>query len=97
MKNWTNCSDRAGVTVQLTEPLIVAPLTMDELMAEGEFCEATIALTADCAEAEPTEFVPVTVTLSVSPTSWGASSAYVWPVAPGIGAQFVPLGLQRLH
>jgi hypothetical protein len=56
----------------------------------------TTAVATDCAVAEPTEFVAVTVALRVSPT-WAVPSAKVEDVAPEIAAHEPPLELQSSH
>jgi hypothetical protein len=45
---------------------------------------------------ELTEFVAVTVTLSLVPAS-AVPGAYVWLTAPAIAAQFAPAASQRFH
>ena len=59
--------------------------------------EPTTPVGAEVAEADPTPFVPVTVTSSVEPTS-DACTVYVDDVALGIGGpHFVPVESQSDH
>ena len=57
---------------------------------------ATTAVAADEAVEDPTEFVAVTETRSVDPTS-ADEATYVVLVAPARGAQAAPLESQRCH
>src|SRR5438034_10378841 len=56
----------------------------------------TTAVWADVADVEPAEFVAVTTTRIVEPTS-AETSAYVVAVAPPMSAQLAPPESQRRH
>ena len=73
---------------------MVVPVTAGATVFAGG--PLTIALAADSAEDEPAEFVAVTFTRIVEPTSaW--TRVYVVPVAPPMLLQFAPPWSHRSH
>jgi hypothetical protein len=82
------------------DPWLALPLTVGRLAFEGAVAAlaaaATTAVCADVADLEPNEFVAVTTTRIVPPTS-AAARTYVAEFAPGTDAQPDPAALQRRH
>ena len=81
------------------EPWVAKP----EIVGSAEFTgtpeppdEVTTAVALELALVEPLEFVAVTLTRRVEPTS-PLSTSRVVPVSPEIEAQFDPPALQRCH
>jgi hypothetical protein len=76
-------------------PFTALPETTGTDMLTGA-AEATTAVAAESADVDAVEFVAVTRTRIVDPTS-PATSVYVVPVAPAMSAQPAPPVPQRLH
>lgn len=82
------------------EPWLALPETAGRAVFEGavaaEAAGATTAVWPEVTDFEPAEFVAVTTTCIVPPTSADASR-YVEVSAPGTGAHPEPLASQRRH
>jgi hypothetical protein len=74
----------------------VPEIVGNEVFDGGAGAAVTTAVCADDALLEPAEFVPVTATRSVEPTS-AATAVYDCDVAPLMFVQLLPLVSQRRH
>jgi hypothetical protein len=78
-------------------PSCGVPVTAGGAVFDGGIGATVIGPTADdAAPAEPIEFVAVTVTTIVLPTS-ALATVYVLPVAPAISLQFAPVASHCRH
>src|SRR5512132_308969 len=77
-----------GSAVKVCPSTGVPEIVGGDVFTGAASAPVTVAVAAEVAVLEPTEFVAVTVTRIVEPTSADASE-YVWSVAPAISLQLL--------